>query len=436
MAQKAKKPKAWSYKAGKKGKNRVRAYEDGPGGALYVEWSVPMFDNEGQPVICPRTGRQKIDRPRICLSAEGITTYSEAILRAEKIAENFGEMGPGKEQQFKLNGPLTLGTLLKLYLAEALTTKKPDTQRQNRTAARMFLAYFGANAIVERIGANGRPATELGRKRYNAFLKAREEGAIPGFRRKVRKQSILNDVRFLRSVFRWGKTERDDGSVLLLRDPWEGFPQPKEDTPVRPEMTKDYHDVLVAGAVNWRMAEVMELCRETRRRMNSVRQLQDEDIDLEKRTVHWRGEFDKARKTRVTPLSARAVAAIRRAMEQRRSEGLEGSRWLFPAQRTSGEPVPRSCLHSWMRKTRRACGIDVPRLGYHGEKRAGIRDPNFRSLPATVQEAMAGTTYGTIARVYDYVDLPTLFDALDVLEGGAKPAVPRSGPLEGLAKAA
>lgn len=435
MAQKAKKRKAWSYIAGKKGTNRVRAYEDADG-MLYLDWQEPIFDNHGLPVVDPRTKVQKRRRQRLSLSAAGITTYSDAMKKAEETAERFGALGPGAAAP-KLNGPLTLKRLLTLYLKEALSMKAPDTQRQNKAAARMFLNYFGENAVVERIGANGRSQTELGRVRYNAFLKAREQGLIPGFPAKARKQTILHDVRFLRAVFSWAKVERDDGTVLLLRNPWEGFPAPREDTPVRPEMTKDVHEMLMQRAANWRMAEVMELCRETRRRMNSVRQLQVSDVDLGARTVRWRGEFDKARKTRVTPLSARAVAAINRAIERRRVEGLEDSPWLFPATQTASEAVSRTCLHHWMRKTRRACGITIPRLGYHGEKRAGIRDPKFRALPAPVQEELAGTTYGTITRVYEYVDLPVLFEAVAVLEGGAAaPTPPPVGLVEGLRKAA
>jgi hypothetical protein len=38
---------------------------------------------------------------------------------------------------------------------------------------------------------------------------------------------------------------------------------------------------------------LLELCRETRRRMNSVRQLAQEDIDLAAGVVRWRGEFER-----------------------------------------------------------------------------------------------------------------------------------------------
>ena len=32
-----------------------------------------------------------------------------------------------------------------------------------------------------------------------------------------------------------------------------------------------------------------------------------------------------------------------------------------------------------------------------------MRDPNFRALPPAIQEAMAGTRYETLRRVYDEV---------------------------------
>jgi hypothetical protein len=72
----------------------------------------------------------------------------------------------------------------------------------------------------------------------------------------------------------------------------------------------------------------------------------------------------------------------------------------------------------------RAQGINIPRLGYHGEKRAGIRDPKFRRLDPAVQEELAGTTWETMRRVYDYVDMPTLQGAIALLEAADEPAPP------------
>ncbi|HEU4557528.1 MAG TPA: tyrosine-type recombinase/integrase [Longimicrobium sp.] len=409
------------------GKNRVRAYEDGKGGALYLEWYELVFDKQGIAVNDPYTGKQKGRRMRLSLAA---ASRADAIKKAEELAQRFGQL-PARAA-VKAEGPLTLGRLLSLYLAEVVPTKRAGTQRHNRIMARIVLAFFGEGAVGERIGPDGRPSTEIGRVRYNAFLRARAEGTIRGFPQRARPQTVRLAVAFMRAVFNWAKIERDDGFPLLMRNPWEGFPIPREDTPTRPEMTAELHTRLVEHAADWRMAAVLDLCRETRRRMNSVRQLALEDVDLAVGTVRWRGEFDKARKTRVTPLSTRARSAILRALERRRAEGLDASPWLLPAKRDVSQPVGKNVLHNLMKLTKRRLGINVTRLGYHAEKRAGIRDPRFRALPPKVQEELAGTTWDTMRKVYDYVDLPTLHDAVAALEADSAPLSQPPAPVRHL----
>ncbi len=89
----------------------------------------------------------------------------------------------------------------------------------------------------------------------------------------------------------------------------------------------------------------------------------------------------------------------------RREEGLGDSPWLHPAPSDAAQPLSKNRWHNWMRATTKKHGIDVPRLGYHAEERAGIRDPRFRALPPKVQEELAGTTWETMRRIYDFVDL-------------------------------
>ena len=184
MAQKIKKdqPKTWSYRAGKKGKNRVRVFEETAGGPLLLEVPEPVFDNQGLPVIDPKTGKQKTRKARVSLTAAGFNTRLAAIKRAEEVAEQLAVAATGPlTGSTKATGPLTLGKLLDLYFAEAVPAKKADTQKQNDTDRRMFLAHFGRDAIVERIGPDARPVTEMGRVRYNEFIRARKEGTLPGF---------------------------------------------------------------------------------------------------------------------------------------------------------------------------------------------------------------------------------------------------------------
>lgn len=91
MAQKTK-TKGWSYLAGQKGKNRVRAYEDGKGGALYLEWYEPVFDNKGIAINDPRTGQQQTRKRRLCLTSAGINSRADAMKKAEGVAQRFGQL--------------------------------------------------------------------------------------------------------------------------------------------------------------------------------------------------------------------------------------------------------------------------------------------------------------------------------------------------------
>lgn len=420
MAQRRKRKAAWSYIAGTKGVNRVRAYQDGDG-RLYLDWQETVFDSSGAVVINTATGKPLKRRQRMSLSAEGVESFTDAIKKAEEVAEKFSELGSGSAAvSQKFNGPVTLGDLMNLYLREVVPFKKVGTQRQDRLHARVLLAFFGKKAVVERIGVNGLPQTEIGLKRYNAYLRARAAGEIPGFPRKVKEQSQLNDVRFMHAVFNWARVERDDGTFLLLRNPWHGFKLPKVDNPARPVMTPELLQQFV-GAGNWRLGAVLEICLETRRRGGSVRQLALSDIDLESRTVRWQGEKDKAGRTSVTPLTSRAVGAILRALEMRRSEGVESSPWLFPAPRDASVPLSAHTLRYYMQATRKRLGVEIPRFGVHATKRAGVRDPRFRALPPSVQAALSGTTYGTLERVYQFVGVDDMRDALKVLEADEAP---------------
>lgn len=300
--------------------------------------------------------------------------------------------------------------MLTLYLAEVTPTKKANTQLHDRQAAHMFLAFFRGGAVVEETGPDGKVKTELGRVRYDAFVKARRAGKIEGFPRRVRNRIIEYDVKFLRAVFNWATLEREDGTLLLSRNPWNGFPIPHESNPARPEVTDDLRERLARHAPDWRMRAIIEICRETRHRRNSVRQLAWTDVDLSARTVRWEGEFDKTGKESVTPLSEHAVRTLLGV------PGVLGSPWVFPAPTDPTRPVSVDTLNLWMQRTKKRLGINIRGLGYHGEKRAGVRDPRFRALPSAVQEAISGTTHRTLMSVYDYVDLDAMRGAVDTLD--------------------
>jgi hypothetical protein len=58
------------------------------------------------------------------------------------------------------------------------------------------------------------------------------------------------------------------------------------------------------------------------------------------------------------------------------------------------------------------------RIGFHAEKRSGVRTERFRSLPPKVQEALSGPNYETLREVYDAVPMDTLREAIEGLSRG------------------
>ena len=51
-------------------------------------------------------------------------------------------------------------------------------------------------------------------------------------------------------------------------------------------------------------------------------------------------------------------------------------------------------------------------VGFHSEKRSGVRDPNFRALPPAIQEELAGTSWKTLRRTYDEITVEDMRVAL------------------------
>ncbi|HEX2211800.1 MAG TPA: hypothetical protein VHG93_29200 [Longimicrobium sp.] len=57
-------------------------------------------------------------------------------------------------------------------------------------------------------------------------------------------------------------------------------------------------------------------------------------------------------------------------------------------------------------------GMDVKGLGFHGQKRAGVRRREFQELAPKGQEALTGTTHETLRRVYDEVSFDEMPEAV------------------------
>ncbi len=194
---------------------------------------------------------------------------------------------------------------------------------------------------------------------------------------------------------------------------------PKVLNPHRPGMTDEIREGLIAHAPGWQFGLALILERETRRRNNAIRQLLWSDIDLEEETVTWRGEADKAGRSGITPLSEVAAGVLRSAP----SRGI-GDVPLFPAGSDPSCPTSRHTFQTWLTRAKARwlrSVLETERdqlrerlrgVGFHAEKRAGIRDPEFRALPPAIQEAIAGTSFETMKSTHDQVTVTDIRNAM------------------------
>lgn len=405
----AHKKECWSYNTGERGRNWVRAYEKGQGGIIFVEYFAPVPDEEGRPALDPATGQPKLRRTRISL---GHRDRSKARKQADKLADHLAEAKA-------VPATLSLRRLIHLYLREVTPTKGKSKQDHDRRAARLFLGFFDSQPDPKR--RSDRAPTSLDRQDWDGFVSARRAGQVPDFGAGVRDRVIEYDLKFLVSVLAWAEGASEGKPHHIVRNPWsrerrkaQGMAMPREKNPNRPSVTDDQHAALVDASPNWRFDVVLELCRETMHRRNSVRLLQWTDVDLEGRTVLWRGEFDKNGVELRTPLTDRAVEVLQRAPK------VPESPWVVPAPENPAEAVSIHVLNLWLQRAKARAGVNVKGLGFHGQKRAGVRRKEFRELPAKVQEALTGTNHETLRRVYDDVSLEDMREAVARLQRGAE----------------
>ena len=99
---------------------------------------------------------------------------------------------------------------------------------------------------------------------------------------------------------------------------------------------------------------------------------------------------------------------------------------MFPSGVNPSQPTPRLTFQTWLGRAKENWLTSVPDaerptlkerlkgIGFHAEKRTGIRDPEFRKLPPAVQEAFSGTRFETLRAVYDEVTVDDMREAMDL----------------------
>lgn len=388
----------WSYNAGRRGRNWVRAFFKPDRNAYFLEWI------EGG-----RRVRQKL----------AVTTQRESEQLADVLAGKFAELPPDFVESGQVG---TIDGLITIYLREVNAKKRESVRGHGVRAARVFRAYFGPQL--------GRHPSTLDRTDWDNFRHARAEGLIPGWPRRCDKRQIGMDLAWMVTVLNWATgANGPNGKPYLERNPWsgtvrkaQGWVMPRNKTPHRPGMPADIRELLHRHSPHWQFTLALQLERETRHRNASLRRLTWDEVDLVDGVVHWVGEKDKAGRDLWVPLTDAAVALLRTAPS--RSTGGP----VFPSAKNPAIGTPYGTWQVWLRRAKRNLlrSIEDPDqrermrrrlrgVGFHSEKREGVRDPRFRELSPIFQETLSGTNYDTLRRIYDDVSTEELRGAVRAL---------------------
>ena len=347
----------WSYKAGERGRNRVRVYAwPKQGEGLWIDY---------------RVGGRRTKKPL------GHADRDRAKREADKIAGRWGQDTMARP------AVLTLRTLFDIYESE-VTPQKKSASHDRRTLA-LFLKAFGAER---------RPET-LNVRDWQSFIRSRQSGELtPVVRRgkdgksvlrPVRARVLEQDLKLLLAVLNWAERARVDGSGFLIeRNPLRGLKVPKEESPRRPMFTAEQCVALRrAAAEHSPVAErLVMLAWYTGHRSSAIRQLRWSDIDLEAGVIRWRAETDKIGYAHRNPMHPELVTFLK---HERARAGAIGEAWVFPSDTDPAQPAHRDyALKKVGPDLRDAAGIPAgERYGWHSFRRAfanALRDVPLREL--------------------------------------------------------
>ena len=188
---KRRKKKHWSYNAGERGRNWVRAFRQGRDGKYYLEW----FDE---------------DRRRRAALLRGVTTPLSAKAKGDELAARFAQLA--SEPRAEPAAP-ALAEVLDRYEMEVTPSKGRSKQAHDRRTRRVWLAFLDAQPEAGR--RNGRRPESLDRIDWDRFVAMRRAGTIPGWPRPVKDGMVGNDLGFLVAVLNWAV-----GAGLAGSNPW------------------------------------------------------------------------------------------------------------------------------------------------------------------------------------------------------------------------
>ena len=376
----ARRKKRWAYSTGERGRNRVRAFEDGKSGTIFLEFYVRDFVSQG------------LQRKRVSL---GYADRVRAKKAADVTAARFAESGPTVGQY------LTLWTLFENYLAIETPQKAERSKPHDFRCARLMAEFFG----------RGKRADALDPSDFQRFKRDRLSGRLhpPGKRKRTRvgARTVGRDLEFLKAVLNWGWRLRDsEGHRLMDRNPAEEIEVPREASPRRPSVSPDRYMAMlqVAECVGWRFKLALVLAHETGHRISAICALRWCDIDFEACEIAWRRETDKIRHEHRAQATPTAFSALREAL--RHGPGI-GECWILPSHRDPNKPCSRHVMKNWWYRAERLAGLThIDRLCWHGLRRKFATDFKHHP-PADVSHLGGWKRAETVLRLYQQPDPET-----------------------------
>ncbi len=174
---------------------------------------------------------------RECTVADGTRSRKSMGHRDQALAERQAKELARKLAELTLTGhtgPITLGTLVSLYLAHKGPQLKPQRRQFAETALDLLVRHFGPGYDVDRFGQND----------ADGYVHARRSGVlIPADRRATatpRNGTVRNELQALSCVCNWGISFRaPNGKRLLSLNPVRTIRLPKEANVTRPPCGKE-----------------------------------------------------------------------------------------------------------------------------------------------------------------------------------------------------
>jgi len=371
--------KRWSRTVGTRRGNRIRIYQRSSSGNLQMA----VWDPEKRRYKQVSLGHT--DRERATREAAEMVRLRDA-----------GEWIDSRS--------LTLGILVARYLAENTHARDGSLKTEHyRRGCELYSDYltgwFGADT----------PVIELTPERMAGYATARRSGQING--RAVGATALHQDIKLLKTMMKWATGVYNNGRPLLDRNPLTGFAIPKTRNPIRPMIDAETVDKLLAVAdrVSPLMPLLITLMDSTGRRLSSVLGLRWDDFDFEKRTITWRGELDKKRRTWVVPMPRQAE---RHLLNFRAEHPAIGSALVFPMQNDPTKPVTRHLASDWMHRAYRYAGIDRQKGGlWHPFRRKWATER--KAYPVKDTAAAGGWEDLPTALMYQQPDDATLRHLID-----------------------